>query len=628
MRDHKSALLVGPLFGLALFVAERCIVARVHLRAIPGGDELGRWLLGTAALYGVCGALLGAAALALPAVRQRPWIVAHLATATTIALAFLLVPSWYATLVTAAAAGAITHLAWAPVRLWRGAPLVATGLLAGAAIALSLVRPAPLPSAPPLETTAPAPPSDAPDILLLVLDTVRRDRVSAYGAPRATTPAFDALAGRGALLESARVSSPWSLPTHATLFTGRSPGSHGAHYEHPRLDPSVPTLAAILGAHGYRTAGVSANPWLSPHNGSARGFEQWFDAAPVRDLARCFVLRWATGGSRLRTKGGEVVAARARDLLAADRSADPRPLFLFVNVFEAHAPYDAVPADCGSAFLPEGADRADVARLATDLELAQTAGTSFLPQDEEVALSLALYDGAVHCADRVLGQILDAAAGSGRPTVTVALSDHGESLGEHGLVGHHHGLHDLLIRVPAAVAYPGEIPAGSRVEAPVRGVDVLPTLLDYAGVAPAGWPAVEGRSVRGLLAGGEDPLADGRAAFAEHFRPVFVLEAFRLARPAGRYEQVDRRRRAVFHRGYRFEEDSRGDRRLFDLTRDPLERDDLLARGEIPAAMPALLDRLASQPAWDAPPLADGALPATGLDDRTLEYLRELGYVP
>ncbi len=626
MRDLKSAFLLGPGFGLALFVAERSIVARVHLEAMPGGDEVAAWLGSTAAIYLAVGGILGGLLLILPPVRRQPWLVAHLATGLVIGLAVALLPNWYGTLLTAAVAGAATHLLWLPMRRWPLSSVPLLGALALIAAVLCVVRPPGVPVAAPTTSTGPG--VEGPDIVLVVLDTVRRDRVSAYGGPHPTTPAFDSVAARGALVEGAYVSSPWSLPSHVTLFTGLSPGLHGAHYEHPRLEAGAPTLAELLAERGYRTVGVSANPWINRANGSARGFEEWHDTAPVHDVARCFVLRWLLLDRFARTKGGEQTAERALAALTRD---DDRPLFLFANVFEAHSPYDAVPAECGEAFLPDDTDRREVRRLSDRLELAQTAGASYRTEGDDASLALALYDGAVHCADRILGQILDGLPRPGRPTVTVVLSDHGESLGEHDLVGHHYGLYDSLIRVPMAVALDGEIRPGSRVAGPVRGVDLLPTVLDYAGVSLPPQLGIEGRSRRGHLAGRETDAEPGDlGAYAEHYTPVFILEAFRLARPAGRYDRVDRRRRAIFTDGYRFEEDSRGERRLFDLERDPGERTDLLVRGELPDVMPDLLDRMAARPAWPADPdtAADPGPPATGLDERTLEYLRELGYVP
>ncbi len=622
----RAGLVLGAISGLLLFVAERLLAARVHLAAQPGGRGLDGWLLATAAIYLGFGLAAGGLALLVPAVRRRPWLLPHAVTLLAAAGAVALLPNWYGVLPAAALAALGADLLWfaARGRPWRWA--AALGGVAAVAALLCVLHPRGTASPPP--PTAGIAPPDAPDLAVVVLDTVRRDRVSAYGHERPTTPALDGLAADGARLERAYSSSPWSLPAHATLFTGRSPGAHGAHYEHPVLDHAVPTLAGVLAEHGYETAGVSGNPWLSPDNGTARGFQRWHDSTPVRDVARCFVLRWMWADRRARSKGGEETVARVRAELSARGAGDP-PLLLFVNLYEAHSPYDAVPADCGGAFLPADAGRREVRHLSTRLELAQTAGTSYLPEGRDRALADALYDGAVHCADRHLGAVLEAIRASGRPTVTVVLSDHGESLGEHDLVGHHFGLWEPLIHVPMVVHFPGEIPAGTVVETPVRGIDLMPTLLDYAGVPPDRRPAVEGRSVRAQLAGGGPP-DDDVEVFAEHFTPVFVLEAFRFARPAGSFAEVDRRRRTVLHDELRYELDSRGEEHLYDLVADPGEHRDLLRTGDIePTPAAALRLRLQGWErrtggAWGLEP---GGVPETDLDEATIARLRELGYL-
>jgi arylsulfatase A-like enzyme len=623
MREFKHHLLAGGTFALLLFAVERVLVARVHLSSQPSPDGVTGWLLATAALYLGIGLAFAALVGMLPHVRKRPWLVIHLAAATTRVAAVLGVPSWYATLATAGIAALLAHPLWWLARRSVGAGALAATLATAGVVALCVVHPRGL-TPPPPTPAADAPPG-APDIVVVVLDTVRRDHVSAYGHTRATTPSFDAIAASGALLEQAWSASPWSLPSHVTLFTGLNPTAHGAHYEHPVFDRAAPTLAELLGEHGYLTVGVSGNPWLSRDNGSARGFARWSDNEPVRDLSRCFLYRWLWADNLIRSKGGEDSVAQARDALLADRE---RPLLLFVNVFEAHSPYDAVPADCGRAFLEPGTSGWAVRRMSDRLELAQTAGTSFVPQGEDKVLSDAIYDGAVHCADALLGEVMAAVDSSGRPTVVLALADHGENLGEHAMVGHHYGLYDLLTHVPAAIAYEGEIPAGSSLAAPVRMADMLPTLLDYAGVPEESWPATEGLSLRPWLSGTATSAPPEREVFAEHYVPVFILEAFRFARPAGAFSEIDRRRRTVVQRGRRYEVDSSGGETLFDLRADPGEQRDLLAAGAHPAAgeLRGLLSAWIGTTAapWGVGP--DGP-PETGLDAETEERLRALGYI-
>ncbi len=629
MKELKRQLPRGAVFGLLLFVAERLFSGRVHMGAMPGGDDLSLWLLATAGLYLLAGLVLGAVMWALPLTRGRPGLTPHAGAAGVMIATVALLPNWTAILATAGSAAVVSALAWAVPRRPTGAgrDAAVTALAAAVAVTVSLHHPHGL-DAPPAPAGGEAA-DGAPDLVLIVLDTVRRDRVSAYGYDRPTTPRFDALARRGVLLERAYSSAPWSLPAHASLFTGLSPGAHGAHYENPLLDGRIATVADVLRRHGYTTVGVSGNPWLNRDNGTARGFDVWHDSVPVRDLSRCFVLRWLLADHLLRGKGGDETVATVERLLDGDLATLEGPLLLFVNVFEAHVPYDQVPPACGRTFLDPGLSRRRIARVSDRIELAQSAGTSYLPEGPDRSIADALYDGAVRCADDVVGRVLDAVERRRRPAVIVVLADHGESLGEHELMGHHHGLYDVLIHVPMVVVFPQEIPPRSTLEEPVSIVDLAPTLLDYAGVPPEDWPPAEGSSLRLALAGRS--ALGWRDVFAEHYVPLFVLEAFRFARPAGRFPEVNRRRRTVVARDVRYEIDSWGEERLFDLASDPLERRDLLAasdpdRAETLAALRRDLrdwiERTGGR--WSAPP--DG-VPATHLPTEAVERLRALGYV-
>ncbi len=623
MEELKHNLLLGSVFGLLLFLAERCITGRIHIAAQPGGSSLTWWLLGTAVLYLGFGLLLGLLTASMARTRRRPWLAPHLGAVLCFGLTITLLPNWYAILLTASSAAILTHLLWAlPWRRQRWFTPALGSTIALAALVSCWAHPRGLEGhdAPVGATTG----ANAPDIVLVVLDTVRRDRVSAYGYPRETTPALDQVASGGALIRRAYAPSPWSLPSHVTLFSGQSPSAHGAHYEHPQLDDQVETLATVLSRHGYRTVGISGNPWLSVANGSARGFQDWHDSVPVRDLSRCFTLRWLVADNLLRGKGG------AETVEVAGRVADnpgSEPLFLFANIFETHSPYDQVPADCGRMFLPAGTSRGRVRKLSNRLELAQTAGTSYLPLGDDRELTDALYDGALRCADDVLGSMLSELESRERPALVMVTSDHGESLGEHQTVGHTHGLHDLLIHVPMAVRYPPEIPPGSTVDQPVRFIDVMPTLLDYAGVPTESWPSMEGRSVRSMLAGLPDPVEV--EAFAEHFIPVLILDAFRFARPAGEFAEVNRRRRSVVAGDMRYEIDSRGETYLYDLGADPGENHNLatpLAQSEREISLQRQLGAWIEKTGGPWGELPSG-VPETELDEATEERLRALGYM-
>jgi hypothetical protein len=188
------------------------------------------------------------------------------------------------------------------------AALFATGLFAPSTV-LTLTRPA-------IETRSDLPPAPegAPDVVLIVLDTVRAGSVSTYGYVRPTAPGLDALAAEGALFLDATSPSTWSLPSHASLFTGRYPSSHGAHAEHRYLDDRYPTLAQVLQGNGYDTFCITANAWISDGLGLTRGFA-WQDeslrAQGGAGLAFSFIYRLLDRlGLQETDTGGAAVASR------------------------------------------------------------------------------------------------------------------------------------------------------------------------------------------------------------------------------------------------------------------------------------------------------------------------------
>jgi arylsulfatase A-like enzyme/Flp pilus assembly protein TadD len=277
------------------------------------------------------------------------------------------------------------------------------------------------------------------NLLLVTIDTLRADRVGAYGFAGGTTPTLDRLAREGVLLEDAVAHVPLTRPSHVTLFTGRLPYEHGIrdNFSKP-LDAATPTLATILKEHGYATGGfIGAYP-VSRDSGLQRGFDVYDDPFVAESSL-------STRRDRSERRGGEVVD-RAIEWLRAPRSA---PFFAWVHLFDPHAPYDPPPPFAR--------------RFARDL-----------------------YAGEVAYTDSQVQRLLDwiASAGLRESTLVVVTSDHGEGLGDHGEDEHGFFVYDTTLHVPLVMRWPGRLPAGLRVSGQFRGVDLLPTLLELLG-APA-----------------------------------------------------------------------------------------------------------------------------------------------
>lgn len=328
-----------------------------------------------------------------------------------------------------------------------------------------------------------------PNVLLLILDTVRADALSIFGSANPTSPRMDSLAREGVLFQWAMAPSSWSLPSHSSFFTGARPGELSARWTR-RLDGEKPTLAEVLHNAGWRTGGFVGNYlYGSWGSGIARGFET-YRASPItlRQLrlsltfAQLPLVRrlWAARSGRqvvgaLRAGMGfpfEPVRDRyhGADIIRAfqewRREDLSRPYFAFLNLFEAHE----------SDMVPE--------RWTRRFRGGKT------PRDR--------YDGIVAWEDSVVGALLDTLAVEGGldRTLIIVSSDHGEMFGSHGVVSHGSSLYLGVQRVPLIVRFPAGAAGGTTVSAPVTLQDVPSTVVDVLGL-PASFP---GRSWRMLLA--------------------------------------------------------------------------------------------------------------------------------
>ena len=616
----QRALAVGAGFGLAAAAIDLAFGALgvVHDRMGPGPFTLAGNALWMVALGAVIG-LLSALALRSQSV-FAPFL--HLALVCGVWSA---VEHWVAieSPLHVAAAGARTFGAGALVLvallLERFARRLAALPWAFAALAVIAGVIAPsvyLSATTPAAAHAALPPAraGAPDVVLVVLDTVRADRMASYGHIRDTSPTFDALAREGALYVDATSPATWSLPSHASLFTGRYPSSHGANRAPSILDSRFPTLAEVLAAHGYETYCFTANPWISDGLGLTRGFA-------VQDLSWKSRRGTTFAGRVLDRIGlGEVDkggGAAADDFTAwRARSEDARPTFVFLNFVEAHYPYHQLPR----AFRDRYTDRPASELRKISLEIGgQQLGGPGVDVAAITAPARDLYDGGVAYTDALLGRVVDALRDSGRldHTVLVALADHGEILGEHGdYFGHGPSLYQSGIRVPLLVRYPPRIARGTRVTVPVSTLGVFATILDLAEIEPP--PTLQVGSL--ARAGDGDAGGPILSELFTHGNP---------GAPSGREDPLmfAQRQRAYRSGSWKLVETTTGGPYLYDLARDPNERRDLAH--EHPADLARLTAELESaRTQLRLPNLGEvGSGSSVELDAATQQRLRELGYV-
>lgn len=401
-----------------------------------------------------------------------------------------------------------------------------------------------------------APPGERPNVLLVTIDTLRADRVGCYGHAGASTPTLDGLAARGVRFATAVAHVPLTGPSHASILTGLGPLGHGFRENAGFVLPAqVRPGAEDFREAGYRTAAfVSAFP-LDRRFGFDRGFETYDDHLPKGNDPRRtpYVERFADA----------TTDAALRWIAAPGFVAAPgRPFFLWVHYYDPHAPYEP-------------------------------------PGEFATRFRNAPYDGEVAFADQQLGRLLRALEERGvlARTLVVAMSDHGEGLGEHGEGTHGLFVYDSTLKVPFIVAGPA-VAAGRVAPAVARGIDVLPTLLDYAGLKLR--PELEGRSLRPAIEGRE--MSDA-PVYAETLYPQrefgwAPLFAWRTAR----HKMIQAPRPE-----------------LYDLVADPGETDNQAGRENARLAeMRQKLEAALSRPAVSA---------AAEVDPEAAERLRALGYV-
>ena len=440
-----------------------------------------------------------------------------------------------------------TALGWMLASLSSGLVTVAGLILLAVVAAVAHLRPiSPALLAATPQMTAP---SDSPNVLLVVLDTVRADHLGAYGYHRATSPNLDALAAEGVLFENAFAAAPWTLPSHASIFTGLHATTHGTGWEHPRLSDGranigeaitydFHTLAEELGERGYQTMGASEKSWLSYDAGLTQGFENYYDYSITSLQGRMFLSRIKRFLHRDNTnnapfprttdKGGARVVATALDWLADDRVRDPkRPFFLFMNLNEAHHPY-LPPLEYWPHFLPDGVALEDTLpdRLPADpMDEHRIMLGNLELTPENAATYQSLYDAEILYEDMLLGRLFDGLQEMGltEETVIIVVADHGEEFGEIGTrVGHQLALTDSLIHVPLIMRFPQALPAGQRLSALASTVDIFPTVIailesQQQSIAPRNTSqlrSLEGVSLLGVM---QDPAAKPRDMVLAHY---------------------------------------------------------------------------------------------------------------
>ncbi len=433
-----------------------------------------------------------------------------------------------------------------------------------------------------------SPGSTGKNVILIVLDTVRADRLGLYGYARDTTPNLDSLGKRGVRFDRAFSTAPWTAPSHASLFTGRWPHELSIGWDRP-LDSTHTTLAEALAKAGYSTAGFVANTtYCSYETGLDRGFAHYEDYdVTLRGVLLCsslvertmnfvhkhpgLALKLGLDGS---SAGDRKDAARInRDFLGwiDGRGERPQPFFAFLNYYDAHHPYLAPDPEAGAPFGSKPSSPRDFRLLKTWWERDKL---GIKPADLELARDS--YDRCIAYLDDQLGRLFDELRQRGEldRSVVIVTSDHGEHLGERELFGHGCSVYRPELHVPLLIVAPGLCPEGQAIERPVSLRDVPATVFELAGLP--GTSPFPGQSLTRAWRG----EADSSALILSEIEAPPDDDPNRGRSPAARGPMT-----SAVRGDYHYIKGGDGREELFDLRRDPAERDDLARQPGLAAVL-------------------------------------------
>lgn len=344
------------------------------------------------------------------------------------------------------------------------------------------------------------------NVILLVLDSVRADHLSVYGYCRKTSPKIDDIAKEGVIFDNAFSAAPWTVPSHASIFTGKYPSHHKCGLKNMRLGRANITLAEILRRNGYHTMAITACPLLRPEYGIGRGFDDFISTS---DLSIDQLLRKAPKEVvRILIFGPDKFTFQNNNLiqkLLKKSHSNRKPFFLFVNYFNCHTPYDPPKPFkekfCGCTHKPRayitefilkkvfGRTSEKISNSKIDIQKVRyiasgQGGFSFMAgrlkiSAEEWEIVKSWYDGEITYLDYHIGELIKFLKQEDLfdNTLLIITSDHGENFGEHGLASHGYCLYDTVLHIPLIMTCPSVIPKKRRISKLVSTIDILPTVL-------------------------------------------------------------------------------------------------------------------------------------------------------
>ena len=494
----------------------------------------------------------------------------------------------------------------------------------------------------------------APNVIVILVDTLRGDRLSFAGHERRTSPRLDALAEEAVVYRTAVSPAAWTPPSHASIFTGTYPSRHGVDRLRPYLDGPETTLPEYLHGRGYRTYGISSNYWISAATHYDRGFDvfcqswqllqsrtnpalerqRWRDPsytppprAPLSERLRAAANRLEGGFWRTCCAPFMPVDMGAGRVNRVVRrwlrrwAADAAPFFAFIHYMEPHLPYRP-PTRFARQFLSPG----ELARAqAVNQNALKFMGGRTPMGADDFELLGRLYDAEISYADQCIGELVDGLRATGLldNTLLVFTSDHGENLGDHGLMDHMFSVHESIVHVPLLVRFPGGRPRGPE-DGLVQTLDIFPTVMAVVegdGHGEGGGSPEVRAQFQGVPLPPIGPPRDYAVSELRQVQPPIATLEKRY--PDFSWRVYDRSLQALRTATHKYIRGSNGSEALYDLTVDPAETTDRLAAE--PARAAAMRAQLA---AWQGSFTAAAAEEAgPELDEEIRRRLADLGYI-
>ncbi|MBC2713695.1 MAG: sulfatase-like hydrolase/transferase [Desulfobacteraceae bacterium] len=460
-----------------------------------------------------------------------------------------------------------------------------------------------------------------PNIILISMDATRWDHLSCYGYRRNTTPNIDRLASQGVIYQQAICPACWTLPSHASMFTGLYVSQHGTHFDNPVLSRKVVTISEFLKQSGYQTIGFPCNEWLSDAFGFHRGFdtyrfrEPWMNQMVQYSKAGSLIVKaynklYRSKKGRMSRKVNEWVQQQFQKTYSADT-----PFYLFVLFSDPHLPYNVYPST--KRYLGGKLPRA--LKVNQDPHKYIVGKADMKP--EEFDLLNGLYDGEISFMDERIGDLLKVISSYVplEDCMIIITADHGENIGDHGLMAHQYCLYDTLIHVPLIVKYPENADAGTSVPAMVQTNEIVTTILDVIDIPKSSIDSsLQGRSLKPSIVE-QSPLA-----FAVSEEPAPNLRRIKCVYPDSDYSSYDRQLRAIRSEEYKFIWASDGRHELVNLKTDPQEKTNIINdQPEKAREMESTLEQWLASIDTDA--LSEKTVATC--DDAVVHRLKDLGYL-